>query len=214
MYGEAEQSLAAALDGRRDEAIVATKIWSPSGREAREQLARQLEWFGRVDVEQVHNLVSWQEYLPWLETEREAGRIGRIGVTHYDPSAFGELERALGTQRFEVVQVPLNPLERECEQRILPLARELGVAVIVMRPLGQGALLRRTPSPEALAPLREFGVETWPQALLKWSLSDERVDLAIPATRDPDHARENASAGEPPWLGPAERRLIEGLAGA
>ena len=214
MYGEAEPSLGAALVGRRDEAIVATKIWSPSGHEAREQFARQLEWFGRVDVEQVHNLVSWHEYLPWLETEREAERIGRIGVTHYDPSAFGELERALGTQRFEVVQIPLNPLERECEQRILPLARELGIAVIVMRPLGQGALLHRPPSPDALAPLREFGVETWPQALLKWSLSDERVDLAIPATRDPDHARENASAGEPPWLGPEERRLIEGLAGA
>ena len=102
MYGEAEQSLAAALDGRRDEAIVATKIWSPSGREAREQLARQLEWFGRVDVEQVHNLVSWQR-VPTLARDRaKAGRIGRIGVTHYDPSAFGELERALGTQRFEV----------------------------------------------------------------------------------------------------------------
>jgi diketogulonate reductase-like aldo/keto reductase len=214
MYGEAERSLAAALNGRREEAIVATKIWSPSGREARKQLAHQLEWFGRVDVEQVHNLVAWEEYLPWLETEREAGRIGRIGVTHYDSSAFGELERALRTHRFEVVQVPLNPFERQCEQRILPLAQDLGIAVIVMRPLGQGALLRRRPSPEALAPLGEFGIETWPQALLKWSLSDERVDLAIPATRDPDHARENASAGEPPWLGPEERGLIERLAGA
>jgi len=94
----------------------------------------------------------------------------------------------------------------------LPLAAELGVAVIVMRPLGEGALLHREPDPEQLAPLRELGVTTWPQALLKWALSDERVDVVIPATRDAEHARENAAAGEPPWLGPEERRLVERLA--
>lgn len=214
MYGEAEASLAAALESRRQEAIVATKIWSRSVEDGRAHFARQLEWFGRVDVEQVHNLVSWEEHVPWLGEERDAGRIGRIGVTHYDSAAFGELERALASERFETVQVPLNPFERECEQRILPLAARLGMAVIVMRPLGEGALLRRQPPPETLAPLREFGVTTWAQALIKWALSDERVDVAIPATRDPVHARENAAAGEPPWFGPDERHLVERLAGA
>jgi diketogulonate reductase-like aldo/keto reductase len=214
MYGEAERSLGTALEGRREEAVVATKIWSPSVEDGRAKYARQLGWFGRVDVEQVHNLVSWEEHLPWLEAEREAGRIGRVGVTHYDVGAFGELERAVRTERFETVQVPLNPFERECEQRILPLAAELGLAVIVMRPLGQGELLRVQPSAEALAPLREFGITTWAQALLKWSLSDERVDVVIPATRDPSHARENADAGGPPWFGAEERRLVERLAGS
>ena len=213
MYGGAERSLGAALDRRRAEATVATKIWSPSLEEGRMQFARQVEWFGRVDVEQVHNLVAWQEHLSWLEAEREAGQIGRIGVTHYDSAAFDELARALQTRRFETVQVPLNPVERECEERILPLTEELGVAVIVMRPLGKGALVHRRPSPEALESLRDFGVETWPQALLKWVLSDERVDVAIPGTRDAEHARENAAAGEPPWFGPEERRLVERLAG-
>ena len=212
MYGEAERSLSKALAGRRDSAIVATKIWSGSADESRRQLERQVEWFERVDVEQVHNLVSWEQHLPWLERERAAGRIGRIGVTHYDSSAFGELERALRTGRFETVQVPLNPLERECERRILPLAAELRVAVIVMRPFGKGSVLRRSPSPEELKPLVELGVRSWPQALLKWALSDERVDVVIPATRHPAHARENAAAGEPPWLGPGERRLVERLA--
>ena len=214
MYGEAESSLAAALEDRREHAIVATKIWSRSVEEGRAQVARQLEWFGRVEVEQVHNLVSWEEHLPWLEAEREAGRIDRIGVTHYDPGAFDELERALRTERFETVQVPLNPLERDCEQRILPLAEEQGVAVLVMRPLCEGLLLRRQPRPEALAPLRDFGVTTWAQALIKWALSDERVDVAIPATRDPEHARENSDAGEPPWFRPDERRLVERIVGA
>lgn len=214
MYGEAERSLSAVLQGRREQAIVATKIWSRSVDEGQVQFARQLEWFGQVDVEQVHNLVSWEQHLPWLEAEREAGRIDRIGVTHYDAGAFGELERALRTERFETVQVPLNPFERECERRILPLAAELGLAVLVMRPLGEGALLRRQPPPQALAPLRDFGVTTWAQALIKWALSDERVDVAIPATRDPAHARENAAAAEPPWFGLEERRLVERLAGA
>jgi diketogulonate reductase-like aldo/keto reductase len=212
MYGGAEESLGLALPERRAEAIVATKIWAGSVAEGREQFADQLRWFGRVEIEQVHNLVAWQEHLPWLEEELEAGRIQRLGVTHYQPAAFDELAHALRTRRFSVVQVPYNPLERECEQELLPLAAELGVAVIVMRPLGDKSRLPDPPPPEALAPLRDFGVTTWPQALLKWALSDDRIDAVIPATRDPEHLRENAAAGEPPWLGPEERRLVERLA--
>ncbi|MDX6507237.1 MAG: hypothetical protein QOG06_1881 [Gaiellaceae bacterium] len=212
MYGGAEASLATALEARRDDAIVATKIWSRDVEAGREHFARQLDWYGRVDVEQVHNLLSWREHLPWLEVERDAGRIGGIGVTHYDSSAFGELEAALSTGRFETLQVPLNPHERECEERLLPLAGELGVAVIVMRPLGEGALVRRDPAPEELEPLASFGVHSWADALLKWALSDPRVDVVIPATSDSEHARANAAAGEPPWLGEDERRLVERLA--
>ena len=214
MYGGAEASLGHALKSRREQAVVATKIWSPSTDEGRAQFGNQLEWFGRVEIEQVHNLVAWREHLQWLEDEREAGRVERLGVTHYDPSTFAELERALSTRRFETLQVPLNPYEPECEERLLPLAAELGVAVIVMRPLGAGALTRRLPSPQELEPLAPFGVRTWPQALLKWALSDPRVDAVIPATSDPEHARANALAGDPPWLGDGERRLVEQLAGA
>lgn len=213
MYGSAESTLSEVLDGRRAETVVATKIWSRGVEDGRGHFARQVRWFGRVDVEQVHNLVSWQEHLPWLEAERAAGTIGRIGVTHYSPSAFGELERALRTRRFETLQVPLSPHERECEARLLPLAEELGLPVIVMRPLGEGSLMRRPPAEEELAPLEPFGVRTWAQALLKWALSDSRVDVVIPATTNPEHARANAAAGEPPWFGPEERRLVERLAG-
>jgi aryl-alcohol dehydrogenase-like predicted oxidoreductase len=214
MYGAAERSLGAALTGRRDGVTVATKIWTASPDEARRQLSDQLEWFGRVEIEQVHNLVAWEERLPWLERERDAGRVDRIGVTHYAESAFGELSRALRTRRFDTVQLPYNPLRRECERELLPLTAELGIAVIVMVPLGSGRLLGREPSRDALTPLADFGVETWPQALLKWALSDERVDVVIPATSSPEHARENALGGAPPWLGPEERRVVERLAGA
>lgn len=212
MYGEAERSLGQALDARRDSATVATKIWAPTVAQGRAQYEDQRRWFDRVDVEQVHNLVGWREHLPWLEEEREAGRIERIGVTHYDPSAFRELAEALRTGRFQTVQLPYNPDERECEQELLPLAAELGIAVIVMRPLGKGRLLQREPDPREREPLREHGVETWAQALLKWALSDDRVDAVIPATRDPRHAAENARAGTPPWLGQEQRRLVERLA--
>jgi diketogulonate reductase-like aldo/keto reductase len=214
MYRGAESSLAAALDGRRDDAVVATKIWADRVDEGRRQFADQLAWYGRVEVEQIHNLAAWRDQLAWLEREREQGTVGRLGVTHYSPGAFGELERALRTGRFDTVQLPLNPGEREAERSLLPLAAELGVAVIVMRPLGGGSLVGRPPPAADLAPLRDFGVETWAQALLKWALSDERVDAVIPATRRPERTQENASAGRPPWFGADERRLVERLAGA
>jgi diketogulonate reductase-like aldo/keto reductase len=214
MYGGAERSLGSALAGRRGEATVATKIWADSIEEGREQLQRQLGWFGHVEIEQVHNLVLWREHLRWLERERDEGRVGRLGVTHYDPGAFDELAAALRTGRFATLQAPLNPRQRECERTLLPLAAELGVAVIVMRPLGSGALVARPPAASELAPLADFGIRTWAQALLKWALSDERADLVIPATTRPEAAAENAAAGSPPWFGPGERRLVERLAGA
>lgn len=212
MYRGAEAALAAALAGRREGATIATKIWAPSVDEGRAQYRRQVEWFGRVDVEQVHNLVAWREQLDWLEVERDAGRVDRLGVTHYSAGAFVELAAALRTGRFDTVQLPYNPHEREVERDLLPLAADLGIAVIVMRPLGGGDLVRRTPCEQELAPLRAFGVDTWVQALLKWVLSDERVDVAIPATGRPERTVQNAAAGSPPWFGPDERGLVEELA--
>jgi diketogulonate reductase-like aldo/keto reductase len=211
MYHGAEQALGAALGPRRSEAVVATKIWARSVEEGRAQFRDQLGWFGRVEIEQIHNLVLWREQLEWIERERDGGTIDRIGVTHYSPSAFGELAEALRTRRFDTVQLPYNPWEREAERALLPLAADLGVAVIAMRPLGGpgSAGRRRSPGQEALAAL---GVETWAQALLKWALSDERIDLVIPATSRPERTRENAAAGEPPFFGPDERAEVERLA--
>jgi aryl-alcohol dehydrogenase-like predicted oxidoreductase len=211
MYRGAEQALAAALDGIRDDVVVATKIWADSADEGREQFQRQLEWFeGRIEVEQVHNLAAWRDQLEWLEAEREAGRVGRIGVTHYDSSRFGELATAMRDPRVECVQLPYNPHERECERELLPLAEELGMPVIVMRPLGGGSLVGRdVPQPELAA----LGCESWPEALLKWALSDERVDAVIPATKVPERARANVRAGAGPLLDPDQRAHVERLAG-
>lgn len=213
MYGSAEGVLGRALEsaGVRESAIVATKIWTPSLAEGPGQLEAQLEWFGgRVDIEQIHNLVAWREHLPWLEAEREAGRIGRIGATHWDERRYPELLEVMRTGRIDCVQVPYNPRERLAEREVLPLAAELDLGVIAMRPLAEGGLLRGGPTDPGV--LRDLGVETWPQALLKWTLSDMRIHVAIPATSSIDHALSNAGAGEPPWLDAAQRSLVERIA--
>jgi diketogulonate reductase-like aldo/keto reductase len=213
MYGGAEHALGSALEGRREEAIVATKIWTSSPREAREQLARQLDWFaGRVEIEQVHNLVGWREHLRWLEGERDAGRIGRIGVTHYQSSSFRELAEALRTRAFSVLQVPFNPWERECERELLPLAADLGVAVIAMRPLGGSGEDRRRRVELSDAERAELGVESWAEALLRWALADDRIDCVIPATSKPERAAANARAGDGRRLTVVQRALVERLA--
>jgi diketogulonate reductase-like aldo/keto reductase len=213
MYGRAEELLAAALASRRAEAFVATKIWTSSAREGRAQLERALGWFGgHVELMQIHNLVAWQEHLTLLERARDAGTVGFIGATHWSSAAFGELAAVLRTGRLDVVQLPYNPLEREVERALLPLADELGIGVLVMRPFAEGGLLGRDPGPDALAPLAPFGVTTWAQALLKWGLSDRRCHVAIPATSRPDRVADNAAAGAPPWFGPDERAYVSRLA--
>jgi aryl-alcohol dehydrogenase-like predicted oxidoreductase len=198
MYGRAEGVLGRALGVRRDDALVATKIWTSSDTEARRQFEAQLEFFGgRVDLEQVHNLVQWRARLDWLVQERQAGRIAFLGATHYSPGAFDELERVMRTGRIDAIQVPYNPLERAAERRILPLAAELDLGVIAMRPLGGGSLAGRFD----------------PAELLKWTLADERVHVAIPATSRVAHARINTAAGDPPWPAAEERRRLVALAG-
>jgi aryl-alcohol dehydrogenase-like predicted oxidoreductase len=214
MYGESERVLGEALGDRRPEAFVATKVWTRDPIEGEAQVDRALRLYGgRVDLYQVHNLVAWREHLTMLERRRDAGEVGLIGATHYSPGAFAELAEVMRTGRIDAVQVPYNPHERAIEREILPLAEELGLGVVLMRPFGEGRLVRRPVPAAELAPLSGFGVTTWAQALLKWALSDPRCTVAIPATSRPERVAENAGAGHPPWFGPDERALVERLAG-
>ena len=213
MYGQAEAVLGRTLAGRREQAIVATKVWTTNDDEADEQIARALGFYGgSVDVYQVHNLAAWRTRLDQLEALRDRGVVRAVGLTHYSPHAFRELAQAMRDRRVQAVQIPYNPGERDVEAEILPAASDLGLGVIVMRPFGEGRLLRAHVAADALRPLHAFGVRTWTQALLKWILSDTRCHVAIPATSSAAHMRDNAAAGVPPWFGPEERAYVSRLA--
>jgi aryl-alcohol dehydrogenase-like predicted oxidoreductase len=213
MYGESERVLAEAVGDRRDRVLIADKVWTSSLAEGRAQIERALGWYGgRVDIYQIHNLVAWRELLPVLEALRDRGAVRVIGATHYRHAELRELATVMRTGRIGMVQIPYNVADRTVEREILPLAAELGLGVLVMKPLGSGDLVRRAPSARALAPLERFGVRTWAQALLKWILSDPRVHCVIPATSRPERARENAAAGDPPWLDDEAREYVARLA--
>src|SRR5437588_5735241 len=135
MYGRAEDALARALAGRREEAMIATKIWTDSEAEGREQAEHALSLFGRVEIYQVHNLVNWPAQLRMLERLKGEGKVVAIGATHYLPSAFDELAEVIRTGRLDMVQLPYNPRLRDAERRILPRAAELGLGVLIHSPL-------------------------------------------------------------------------------
>jgi aryl-alcohol dehydrogenase-like predicted oxidoreductase len=214
MYGEAERVLGDALQEHgRERAIVATKVWTSNDGEAERQIENSLGYFGgRVELYQVHNLVAVERRLDTLHRLKEEGTVRAVGATHYSRAAFGDLTSVMRSGRVDFVQVPYNAAETSVTEEVLPLAQELGLGVISMVPLGSGRLVRNAPPERDLEPLREFGVETWAQALLKFVLSDERVSCAIPATSSPDRMGENARSGEPPWFGEDERRYVAGLA--
>jgi aryl-alcohol dehydrogenase-like predicted oxidoreductase len=214
MYGRAREVLAEALAGCRDEAIVADKVWAGSSDEGLRQVAQSIEMYdGEVEIFQVHNLRLWKEHLVELERRKKRDEVRAVGVTHYNHAAFPELEEVMRTGRVEMVQVPYNLLDRAVEQKILPLADKLSIGVLVMEPLGTGALARKSPPPETLEPFVDEHVRTWPQVCLKWILSDPRVSAVIPATSSPQHMRENAAAGQGDWYDEKERAAITELLG-
>ena len=197
MYGEAQRVLARALEGRRERALVADKVWTASPAEGREQIRRALAWYGgRIDIYQIHNLVAWREHLPVLEEMRERREVRVVGATHYAHSAFAELMEVMRTGRIQMVQIPYNAADRAVEREVLPLAHELGLGVLVMVPLGTGRLVRDAPGERDLAPLAPFGVTTWAQALLKWILSAPRGALRPPRHAPPRARRRERRSGE------------------
>jgi aryl-alcohol dehydrogenase-like predicted oxidoreductase len=210
MYGRAEDVLGRALGGRRGEALIATKVWTEDAAEGRRQIDHALGIFGTVDVYQVHNLVNVPAHLPRLETLKQEARVRAIGATHYQESQFGKLEELMRSGRLDMIQVPYNPLRKEAERRILPLAEELGLGVFVMSPL-QGGILNRRPTTGQLA---ELGVDTWAQAILKWIASDRRVSAVLTATKTLGRPTKNACGGEAPMFTPEQRRLVESICAA
>jgi aryl-alcohol dehydrogenase-like predicted oxidoreductase len=208
MYGRAEAVLAKAIEGWRDRVLIATKVWTQDPEKGREQAEYALRLYGHVDVYQVHNLVNVPAQLALLEGLKEQGKVRAVGATHYLDSAFSEMARLMSTGRIEMVQIPYNPLRRAAENELLPLAESMGLGVFVLSPLQDG-ILQRHPSRDEL---KELGVETWAQAVLKWIASDTRVSTVLTATSQVEHLRESARAGDPPFLNGEQRNLVVRIA--
>ncbi len=198
MYRRAEQVIGLAMDGKQDRFQLATKVWCSGKQTGIDQMDRSFELLktGFIEVMQIHNLLDWEIHLPVLEEMKANGRIGLIGATHYAPSALAELIRTMRTGRIDAIQISYNVMEREVEDEVIPLAGEMGIGIIVMRPVGQRLLFERLTQQPDLTPLKQYGIETWGQALMAWILADARITTLIPATTRPERIDENAAVGD------------------
>ena len=199
MYGRAEQvigDLVANL-GIRDKLFLATKVWTHGRQSGIESMERSMARLRtkRVDLIQVHNLVDVHTHLATLREWKEQRRIRYIGITHYESGAFGEVEKLLRSEKLDFLQINYSITEREAERRILPLAQDRRVAVIINRPFGGGDLFSRVrsrPLPDWTA---EFDCRSWAQFFLKWIVAHSAVTCAIPATDKLLHLEDNMQGG-------------------
>jgi diketogulonate reductase-like aldo/keto reductase len=149
----------------------------------------------RMDLMQVHNLADVETHTRTLKEMKEKKRIRYMGITHYTASAYGEIERLLKTGQYDFLQINYSLGEREADKRLLPLARDLKVAVIANRPFQEGALFSHVKGKPLPSWATELGVRSWAQYFLKWIVSHPALTCAIPGTGRPEHIRDNVAAG-------------------
>jgi diketogulonate reductase-like aldo/keto reductase len=212
MYGSSESvtgDLMAELKVR-DKLFVATKVWT-SGREAgirqMEESFRKLR-VQRMDLMQVHNLVDVKVHTQSILDLKQKQKVRYIGITHYTASAYAEVERAMKAAPYDFLQINYSLAERDAERRLLPLAAEKGMAVIVNRPFAERALFRKTKGKPLPPWAHDLGISTWAQYFLKWIVGHSAVTCAIPGTGRPAHMRDNLAAGTGPLPDAAARRRM------
>src|SRR5438105_8778248 len=198
MYGRAEQvigDLTAAL-GIQEQLFLATKVWTHGKEQGIESMERSMVRLRtkRIDLMQVHNLVDVHTHLATLREWKEQGRIRYIGITHYESGAFVEVEKVLRSEKLDFLQINYSIMEREAEQRILPLAQDRQVAVIINRPFGGGDLFGRARSRPLPDWAKECECESWAQFFLKWIIVHPAVTCASPATNNPRHLEDDMRA--------------------
>lgn len=211
MYGRAEAALGQLAEPLGDRLYLATKIWTQGAQAGRAQFERSLRLLrrARLDLVQVHNLVDTAAHLRTLRGEREAGRVRHIGITHYHAGAHPELMRWMRREQLDFVQVNYSLAEPEAGAELLPLAAELGVAVLVNRPFAEGALFERVRGRELPAWARaELGCGSWAQCFLKWILAEPAVTSVLCGTRKPAHVADNLEAMAGPLPDRAQRERL------
>jgi aryl-alcohol dehydrogenase-like predicted oxidoreductase len=198
MYSSAEAVLGALLTPQmRTRAVLATKVWTSGARSGIEQMTHSAARLDtpRLDLIQVHNLLDLKTHLKTLRAWKDAGRVRYIGITHYTVSAHAELMRVIAREPLDFVQFNYSPVTRAAEARLLPLAAERGVAVLVNRPFEDGALFRSVRERALPAWAGEIDAGSWAQLALKFIVSHPAVTCVIPATGKLAHLRDNLRAG-------------------
>lgn len=220
MYGSSQPVIGqglAALGQSAASVFAADKVWTGTGARGPAQIEASRRHWGvaRFDLLQVHNLLAWEMHLPQLQTLKAAGRLRYLGVTTSEGRRHAELERLMRSQALDFIQLSYNPLDREAEARLLPLAQERGIAVIANRPFRQGELLQALAG-ERLPPWAgtELGCTNWAALVLKFIVSHPAVTCAIPATGNVEHLRQNMAAASGPMPDAAQRRRIAELIAA
>ena len=196
MYGSSQGVIGEALQKLQTQQRVfsAEKVWTSSDGAAQIEASRQLWQVPRFDLLQVHNLLAWEKQLPLLQAMKAAGQLRYVGITTSEGRRHGEFEQIMRSQRIDFIQLSYNLLDREAEERLLPLARERGIAVLVNRPFREGALLRQLQRHPLPAWAAEIDCTSWAQIALKFIVSHPAVTCAIPATSNPAHLRDNMGA--------------------
>ena len=202
MYGSSQDTIGYGLKklDARDKVFSADKVWTTSGGAAQVEASRRKWGVARFDLLQVHNLLSWQEYLPMLIDMKAQKRLRYVGITTSHGRRHDEFEQVMRDYPLDFIQVTYNAVDRDVENRILPLAHERGIAVICNRPFRGGPLVRRAGRHKVPGWAKEIDCATWAQILLKFIVSHQSVTCPIPATTRVDHVRENigASSGRLP----------------
>jgi diketogulonate reductase-like aldo/keto reductase len=212
MYGSSQSVIGYGLEklGRPSDLFSADKVWISSGSRGAGQIEESRAQWGvrRFDLLQVHNLLAWEEHLPILLAMKADGRVRYVGITTSEGRRHEELERIMASRPIDFVQVTYNVLDREVEDRILPLARDRGIAVIINRPFREGALIRQVMRHPLPSWASEIGAANWAQVLLKFIVSHPTVTCAIPATSKVAHVIENMGAATGALPDTAMRRRI------
>ena len=212
MYGSSQEVIGDGLGrlGRPPDLFSADKVWTSSGAGGPAQIEEsRSSWrVPRFDLLQVHNLLAWEEHLPDLLAMKAEGRVRYVGITTSEGRRHREVEEIMASRPIDFVQITYNAVDREVERRILPLARDRGIAVLVNRPFRQGALIRHVERHPLPSWSGEIGAASWAQLLLKFIVSHPAVTCVIPATGQVAHVVENMRAGAGVFPEPAMRRRI------
>ena len=215
IYGESERVLGEALAGSRDKIVLATKVWESSASAARASIERSFKRLRTevIDLLQIHNMAGWREVTPAMQAFQREGRIRYLGVTDRRPENFPELIEAMKTGAYDAIQIPYYLGEVRCREEVLPLAREMDLGVIVMRPFShlKCGLLGPGGSIACMPELKAHHDGTPGQALLKYLLADESVSSIIPATGRVGRMSENAAASGGDALPEEIRARLEAL---